>query len=290
MVRWRGRRGSDNVEDRRGASAAGGAGLILLLLRLVFSRFGIGGVVVLVGGFFALRAVGIDPLALLQGQPATGPSVARGQDDESAQFVRVVLAETETVWTEKFAERGARYAPPILVLFSGQVNSACGMASAASGPFYCPADRKVYLDTSFFSELSARFGAPGDFAAAYVIAHEVGHHVQTLAGVADQVRRAQARADEAERNALQVRMELQADCYAGLWAKGAARMTDFIEQGDIEEGLRAASAIGDDALQRQAGRTVRPESFTHGSSEQRVAWFSRGYESGAVEACDSFAN
>lgn len=290
MVRWRGRRGSDNVEDRRGASAAGGAGLILLLLRLVFSRFGIGGVVVLVGGFFALRAVGIDPLALLQGQPATGPSVARGQDDESAQFVRVVLAETETVWTERFAERGARYAPPILVLFSGQVNSACGMASAASGPFYCPADRKVYLDTSFFSELSARFGAPGDFAAAYVIAHEVGHHVQTLAGVADQVRRAQARADEAERNALQVRMELQADCYAGLWAKGAARMTDFIEQGDIEEGLRAASAIGDDALQRQAGRTVRPESFTHGSSEQRVAWFSRGYESGAVEACDSFAN
>lgn len=290
MVRWRGRRGSDNVEDRRGASAAGGAGLILLLLRLVFSRFGIGGVVVLVGGFFALRAVGIDPLALLQGQPATGPSVARGQDDESAQFVRVVLAETETVWTEKFAERGARYAPPILVLFSGQVNSACGMASAASGPFYCPADRKVYLDTSFFSELSARFGAPGDFAAAYVIAHEVGHHVQTLAGVADQVRRAQARADEAERNALQVRMELQADCYAGLWAKGAARMTDFIEQGDIEEGLRAASAIGDDALQRQAGRTIRPESFTHGSSEQRVSWFSRGYESGAVEACDSFAN
>lgn len=290
MVRWRGRRGSDNVEDRRGASAAGGAGLILLLLRLVFSRFGIGGVVVLVGGFFALRAVGIDPLALLQGQPATGPSVARGQDDESAQFVRVVLAETETVWTEKFAERGARYAPPILVLFSGQVNSACGMASAASGPFYCPADRKVYLDTSFFSELSARFGAPGDFAAAYVIAHEVGHHVQTLAGVADQVRRAQARADEAERNALQVRMELQADCYAGLWAKGAARMTDFIEQGDIEEGLRAASAIGDDALQRQAGRTVRPESFTHGSSAQRVSWFSRGYESGAVEACDSFAN
>lgn len=290
MVRWRGRRGSDNVEDRRGASAAGGAWLILLLLRLVFSRFGIGGVVVLVGGFFALRAVGIDPLALLQGQPATGPSVARGQDDESAQFVRVVLAETETVWTEKFAERGARYAPPILVLFSGQVNSACGMASAASGPFYCPADRKVYLDTSFFSELSARFGAPGDFAAAYVIAHEVGHHVQTLAGVADQVRRAQARADEAERNALQVRMELQADCYAGLWAKGAARMTDFIEQGDIEEGLRAASAIGDDALQRQAGRTIRPESFTHGSSEQRVSWFSRGYESGAVEACDSFAN
>lgn len=290
MVRWRGRRGSDNVEDRRGATAAGGAGLIMLLLRLVFSRFGIGGVVVLVGGFFALRAVGIDPLALLQGQPATGPSVARGQDDESAQFVRVVLAETETVWTEKFAERGARYAPPILVLFSGQVNSACGMASAASGPFYCPADRKVYLDTSFFSELSARFGAPGDFAAAYVIAHEVGHHVQTLAGVADQVRRAQARADEAERNALQVRMELQADCYAGLWAKGAARMTDFIEQGDIEEGLRAASAIGDDALQRQAGRTVRPESFTHGSSAQRVSWFSRGYESGAVEACDSFAN
>lgn len=290
MVRWRGRRGSDNVEDRRGATAAGGAGLILLLLRLVFSRFGIGGVVVLVGGFFALRAVGIDPLALLQGQPATGPSVARGQDDESAQFVRVVLAETETVWTEKFAERGARYAPPILVLFSGQVNSACGMASAASGPFYCPADRKVYLDTSFFSELSARFGAPGDFAAAYVIAHEVGHHVQTLAGVADQVRRAQARADEAERNALQVRMELQADCYAGLWAKGAARMTDFIEQGDIEEGLRAASAIGDDALQRQAGRTVRPESFTHGSSAQRVSWFSRGYESGAVEACDSFPN
>ncbi|MBY0422560.1 MAG: neutral zinc metallopeptidase [Parvularculaceae bacterium] len=285
MVKWREWRKSDNVEDRRGAAAAGGLGLVLLLLRFVFSRWGLGGVAVLVAGYFALTAVGINPLSLLQGGPArSAPTSA--EDQAAAEFVARTLGETEDVWTQKFQELGRRYEPPRLVMFTGQVNSACGMASAASGPFYCPADRQVYLDTSFFNELSQRFGAPGDFAATYVIAHEVGHHVQNLLGIADQVRQAQSAAtSEAEGNALQVRMELQADCYAGVWAHATSRS---LEPGDIEEGLRAAAAIGDDTLQRQAGRTVRPESFTHGSSQQRVEWFSRGYRSGAPADCDTF--
>lgn len=287
MVKWREARRSKNVEDRRGAGAvAGGAGLILLIIRFVFSRFGIGGVVALALGYFALQAAGINPLALLQGGPAAKTGQQAAGDDTASQFVSSILGETEDFWTQKFADRGARYEPPVLVLFSGQVNSACGFASAASGPFYCPGDRKVYLDTSFFTELERRFGAPGDFAAAYVIAHEVGHHVQTLLGVSDQVRQAQAAAGQTQSNGLQVRMELQADCFAGLWANSARRL---LEDGDIEEGLKAASAIGDDTLQRQSGRTVRPESFTHGSSEQRVEWFTRGFRSGDLEACDTFA-
>lgn len=288
MVKWRDARKSENVEDGRGAAVAGGGiGLILLLLRFVMSRWGLGGVAALVVGYFALTAVGIDPVRLLQGGGAPGPRTA-AQDDVASEFVSRILGETEDVWTAKFRERNASYQPPKLYLFARKVQSACGFATAAAGPFYCPADRKVYLDTAFFGELSRQFGAPGDFAAAYVVAHEVGHHVQTLLGISDRVRQAQSAASsEAEGNALQVRMELQADCFAGVWANSAERL---LEPGDIEEGLKAASAIGDDTLQRQAGRTVRPESFTHGSSEQRVGWFTRGFKGGRFEDCDTFAS
>ena len=292
MVKWRGRRGSENVEDRRGGGGVGMAGLsglAILLIRFVFSRFGIGGIVVLVGGFFALRAVGVDPVALLSGQPATGGTAQlSAADQEAGEFVSVILAETEVVWTRRFREAGLEYPKPKLVIFSGQTQSACGFASAAVGPFYCPADQDVYLDTSFFNELSRRFGAPGDFAAAYVIAHEVGHHIQTVTGVSEKVRRLQARSSKTEQNALQVRMELQADCYAGIWAHDADRTAGILEPGDIEEGLRAAAAIGDDTLQRNAGRRVQPESFTHGSSEQRVEWFTIGYRYGDTDRCDTF--
>ena len=286
MVKWRDREGSKNVEDRRGAvGAAGLSGLAILIIRFVFGRFGIGGVVVLVGGCFALRAVGVDPLALLSGQPATGGGQLTAQDEEAGQFSSVILRETERTWNARFSDAGSRYQPPRMVLFSSQTQSGCGFASSATGPFYCPADQTVYLDTNFFAQLSQRFGAPGDFAAAYVIAHEVGHHVQTITGISEQVRRAQARASQVEQNALQVRMELQADCYAGVWAHDSRNL---LEAGDIEEGLRAASAIGDDALQRQAGREVKQENFTHGSSEQRVRWFTQGYRNGSVDACDTF--
>ncbi|MGD9801330.1 MAG: neutral zinc metallopeptidase [Parvularculaceae bacterium] len=289
MVKWRGREGSKNVEDRRGAAAAGLSGLAILLLRFVFSRFGIGGIVVLVGGFFALKAIGVDPLALLAGQPA-GPAQVSAEDQEAYDFSSVILAETEKTWTDIFAASGERYSPPVLVVYTGQVQTGCGNGSAAAGPFYCPLDQKVYLDTSFFSELSQRFGASGDFAAAYVIAHEVGHHVQTITGMSEQVRNAQSRVGREEQNHLQVMMELQADCYAGVWANHADKYSGLLEDGDIEEGLRAASAIGDDTLQRNAGRRVTPESFTHGSSDQRVRWFTAGYRSGSVGACDTFSS
>lgn len=289
MVKWRGREGSRNVEDRRGASAAGMGGLAILLIRFIFSRFGLGGIVVLVGAFFALRAVGIDPLALLAGQPAQGPREVSAEDQEAYDFSSVVLAETEAVWTRIFSERGAQYSPPVLVVYTGQTQTACGFGSAAAGPFYCPLDQKVYLDTSFFRELSNRFGAPGDFAAAYVIAHEVGHHVQTLSGISDKVRNAQSRAGQSEQNQLQVMMELQADCYAGIWANNADKYSGILDDGDIEEGLQAAAQIGDDTLQKNAGRRVTPESFTHGSSVQRMRWFKTGYSTGSLEACDTFS-
>ncbi len=289
MVKWRGRRQSRNVEDRRGAAAAGGAGMILMLLRFIVGRFGIRGVIILAVVGAGLYMAGVNPLALLQGQPA-GQQAAEPIDDETSQFVRVVLAETEDVWSRLFAAAGGDYPEPTLVMFSGSVSSACGYASAAAGPFYCPADQKLYLDASFFSELAQRFGAPGDFAAAYVIAHEVGHHVQTVTGTSREVRSAQQRAQgEGEANALQVRMELQADCYAGVWAHHADRTSNLLDEGDIEEGLAAAAAIGDDTLQRNAGRRVTPESFTHGTSAQRQHWFSKGYRSGDVAACDTFS-
>lgn len=200
----------------------------------------------------------------------------------------MVLADTEETWGQIFSAAGRSYEQPALVLFSGAVESACGFAQAAVGPFYCPADHKVYIDLSFYQELQSRFGAPGDFAQAYVVAHEVGHHVQTLLGIAEKNMAARQRTSETAANALSVRQELQADCFAGIWAHNADRLRQLLEQGDIEEGLNAASAIGDDRLQKQSRGTVSPESFTHGSSEQRVRWFKRGYESGSVPSCDTF--
>ncbi len=288
MVKWQGRRQSTNVEDRRGAAAAGGAGIAVMLLRLIIGRFGIRGLLVVGVVGVGLYMAGVNPMRLLDGG---GPSTAQSGpvDDETSQFVRAVLAETEDVWSQTFSNAGSDYPEPTLVMFSGSVASGCGHASAASGPFYCPADQKLYLDASFFQELAQRFGAPGDFAAAYVIAHEVGHHIQTVTGISKQVRTAQQRAQgESAQNALQVRMELQADCYAGVWAHHAARYRDFLDDGDIEEGLRAAAAIGDDTLQRNAGRRVTPESFTHGTSAQRQRWFTLGYRGGDVGDCDTF--
>lgn len=288
MVKWRGRRQSTNVEDARGAATVAGGGLVIMLLRLIVGRFGIRGIVILVAGFFALTAMGVNPMALLSGQTGGVPSGQQTtSNDDDYKFVAVILAETEETWGRVFQNSGQQYRPPVLKLFSGKTNSACGFATSASGPFYCPADQKVYLDTSFFSELSQRLGAPGDFAGAYVIAHEVGHHIQTITGISAQVREAQSRSNKVEQNALQVRMELQADCYAGIWAHDANRV-NILEAGDIEEGLRAARAIGDDTLQRQAGRKVQPHTFTHGSSEQRMRWFQIGYASGDVNQCDTF--
>jgi len=217
------------------------------------------------------------------GEQPAGPPI----DDEASKFLKVVLADTEEVWATLFQEQGKRYEPATLVLFTGATQSACGVGQAAMGPFYCPADRQVYLDTSFFQELDQRFGAPGDFAQAYVVAHEVGHHIQTLTGVSARVTAAQQRASTTEANALSVRQELQADCYSGVWGHYAARR-GLVETNDVEEGLRAAAAIGDDRLQRESRGRVSPESFTHGSSAQRVEWFRRGLEGGRMDACDTF--
>ncbi|WP_428410671.1 KPN_02809 family neutral zinc metallopeptidase [Hyphococcus sp.] len=287
-MKWQGRRQSRNVEDRRGAAAAGGAGILLMLLRLIIGRFGIRGLLIVGVIGVGLYMAGVNPVALLQGGPASTQS-AEPIDDATSQFVRVILAETEDVWSQLFEASGADYPEPTLVMFSGSVNSACGYASAAVGPFYCPADRKLYLDASFFEEMRQRFNVPGDFPAAYVIAHEIGHHIQTVTGISDQVRSAQQRArGESEANAYQVMMELQADCYAGVWAHYADRTSGFLDDGDIEEGLAAAAAIGDDTLQRNAGRRVTPESFTHGTSEQRKRWFTQGYRNGDMDGCDTF--
>jgi len=278
-LRWRGRKQSANVEDRRGTRAApklagGGLGLLLLV-----------GV-----GLF----LGVDPSTLMQvvetQQQTIAPAAGGALEDEQAQFVAVVLADTEDTWTEIFASAGRQYRRPTLVLFSGAVQSACGFAQAAMGPFYCPADQKVYIDLSFYTDLRNRFQAPGDFAQAYVIAHEVGHHVQTLLGISEKVQRQKSGLSDAAANQLSVRLELQADCLAGIWAHDADRTRDLLEQGDIEEGLNAASAIGDDRLQKQSRGYVTPESFTHGSSEQRVRWFERGYASGNMNRCDTFAS
>lgn len=278
-MRWRGRRGSSNIEDRRGIrfGRAGGIGIGTIVLALLAIYFG------------------QDPSVVLQGvQPSTptAEQVPYEESPEEAQlreFVSVVLADTEQTWGEIFDAAGRTYREPTLVLFSGAVESACGFAQAAVGPFYCPSDHKVYIDLSFYQELQSRFGAPGDFAQAYVVAHEVGHHVQTLLGISERTLAARQRASETQANALSVRQELQADCFAGIWAHNADRSRQLLEQGDIEEGLNAASAIGDDRLQKQSRGYVAPESFTHGSSEQRVRWFKRGFESGDVQTCDTFA-
>jgi predicted metalloprotease len=250
---------------------------------------GIGGLVLLL---LVSALTGTNPIDLLntaeRGEGgAVGTSGVRN-DDPQAQFVSVVLADTEETWGQIFAERGTTYTPPVLVLFTDATQSACGVGQAAMGPFYCPPDRKVYLDLSFFHDLDQRFGAPGDFAQAYVIAHEVGHHVQTLLGVSQRMASMRARANAPEANALSVRQELQADCFAGVWGHYAA-CRDLLDPGDAEEGLRAAAAIGDDRLQRQSQGRVAPESFTHGTSEQRVRWLRRGLTAGRVDACDTFS-
>ena len=277
-MRWRGRRRSTNVEDQRGARApkllGGGVGTI---------------VIVLVALYF-----GIDPRPLLQmadsGTPtAPRPAAEALANDPLADMVHVVLADTEDVWTEIFAEQGRRYEPPGLVLFTGATQSACGLGQAAMGPFYCPADRKAYIDLSFYEQMRTQFSAPGDFAQAYVIAHEIGHHVQNVLGISGKVHRLKQQVDTAEANALSVRLELQADCLAGVWAIRADRASDILEAGDIEEALNAASAIGDDTLQRRSRGTVVPESFTHGTSEQRQRWFRKGLGSGDPDTCDTFS-
>jgi hypothetical protein len=272
----------------------------LIILGLMFF-FGVDPRVIMTGGSPGGGEATYPDIRLPQERPDTtnfpvpdepqGPPVRRPQttsEDDLKQFVAVVLGDTEDVWRDLFARYGARYNDPKLVLFSGGVRSACGLGMAQMGPFYCPIDEKVYIDLDFYEDLKNRFKAPGDFAQAYVIAHEIGHHVQNLLGIAEQVEGLRRRLDETEANALQVRMELQADCFAGIWANRAEESRDIIEPGDIEEALRAASAIGDDRIQRQTQGYVVPDAFTHGSSEQRVRWFTRGYESGKLEVCDTF--
>ena len=277
-MQWRGRRESTNVEDRRGIGIRGGAGI------------GCGGLVIIL---ILAYLTGVNPIQLLNevGQSPqidSGQAPSAGQNDEMSQFVRVVLADTEETWNRIFAEGGQSYQQPRLVLFTDQVASACGMSSSAVGPFYCPADQKVYLDLSFFDTLHRRFGAPGDFAQAYVIAHEVGHHVQYLMGIADEVHQRQQQAGEREANELSVRMELQADCFAGVWGATANRERQLLDPGDLEEGLRAAAAIGDDVIQKRSQGYTVPETWTHGSAEMRVEWFRRGFQSGNPSACNAF--
>jgi predicted metalloprotease len=247
------------------------------------------GVVVVFGG----KMMGIDLMPMLLGGGGTAvtgqPYELTPAEKEMGEFVSVVLADTEDTWKTIFREQGGVYQEPTLVLFTGRVNSACGMASAAVGPFYCPGDQQLYVDLSFFHDLSQRHGAPGDFAQAYVIAHEVGHHVQTLLGISDQVRQAGRGKSKAQVNALSVKQELQADCFAGLWGHAANIDRQLLDPGDLEEALTAATAIGDDRLQREAGRSVVPDSFTHGTSAQRVKWFRKGFESGDIAVCDTFS-
>jgi predicted metalloprotease len=308
-MRWQLGRRSTNIEDRRGAGGGfrmggrspfgGGGPRIRVPLGLPRGRGarggGLGGLVI-VGVVLIALFLGVDPRLLFDGgsgvpvqqQDRSGPVTGSPQEEELKAFVAVVLGDTEDTWRALFAEMGEQYADPTLVLFDNQVQSACGFGVAATGPFYCPGDQKVYLDMSFFDELAQRFGAPGDFAQAYVIAHEVGHHVQTLLGVSQQVSDFRRGASEVEANRASVMLELQADCLAGVWAHTANRERQLLEPGDVEEGLRAASAIGDDRLQRQARGYVNPDSFTHGSAEQRVRWFRRGFDSGDPGACDTF--
>jgi len=276
---WQGRRQSSNVEDVR---RSGGKGLAI--------GGGIGGIIFVV----AFLLLGGDPQVLMESAPPGQVSPQAQVDpnappDELSRFVAVVLADTEDAWNEIFRKMGRKYEEPKLVLFAGQTRSGCGHASGASGPFYCPQDGRVYIDLSFYRMLQERFGAPGDFAQAYVIAHEVGHHVQNLLGISGQVQAARGRVSEAEYNQLSVRLELQADFFAGVWAHHADRAKGVVESGDIEEALRAASAIGDDNLQRRTKGRVVPDSFTHGSSEQRVRWFRKGYETGDIRQGDTFS-
>jgi predicted metalloprotease len=277
-MKWKGRRQSENVEDRRSARGpvVAGGGILGLILVVV---------VIVLGG---------DPRAVLQLLQGNAPVEQQGQErvdpaeDELAQFVSVVLADTEDVWTQLFRQSGKSYVKPKLVIFRGKVQSACGFQSAATGPFYCPGDQHVYIDLSFYDEMKSRLGAPGDFAQAYVIAHEVGHHVQKLLGTSDKVHNLQRRSNKEEANRLSVRLELQADFFAGVWAHHAEQNWKILESGDIEEALNAATAIGDDRLQMESRGVIVPESFTHGTSEQRARWFMRGFRAGDMNQGDTF--
>jgi predicted metalloprotease len=298
-MKWIGRRQSENIEDRRGQSGAGlpggGLGFPRIGGRIPIGRAGGGGGIGIIGILIILAIAwftGINPLALL----GEGPLAPTGQQtgeigapsDESGKFVAAVLADTEDTFTEIFQKNGGTYRLPTLVLFTGATSSACGFASAASGPFYCPGDQKLYIDLAFYRELREQFEAPGDFAQAYVIAHEVGHHIQNLLGILPKVQQQRQQLGEAESNQLSIRTELQADCFAGVWAHEADRK-GILEVGDIDEALNAAAQIGDDAIQRRTQGYVVPESFNHGTSEQRSRWFRRGYADGDMDACDTFS-
>ena len=284
-MKWEGNRESDNVEDERGSGGDGGG-------------FGFGGRSIGIGtivlALIGSAVFGVNPLTvlnLLSGgggtlQPARERTVPA--NDKQTRFVKTVLADTEDVWTKLFSERGSTYVKPKLRLFEGATETGCGRGDTATGPFYCPADQKVYIDLSFYRLMQERFGVTGEFAQAYVIAHEVGHHVQKLLGISDKVQRAREGGSERQANALSVRLELQADCFAGVWAFHGNQARGILETGDVETALKAATAIGDDALQRQSQGRVVPDSFTHGSSEQRVRWFSKGLQSGQVEQCNTF--
>jgi hypothetical protein len=285
-MRWRGNRESENIEDRRGGSGGGGGG------------FGLGGKSIGIGGVIIALIVswvfGINPSTVLNlmgggapDQQQTGSPTSKPQD-EAGKFVSVVLADTEDTWSALFKQQGQTYQAPHLVLFEKATGTACGTGQSATGPFYCPLDRKVYLDLSFFQELEKRYGVNGEFAQAYVVAHEIGHHVQKLTGVSDKVQEARQHGSSTMNNAMSVRLELQADCYAGVWANHANRSRQILEQGDVEAALKAASAIGDDAIQAKTQGQVVPDSFTHGSSQQRVRWFRTGLESGSIEQCNTF--
>ena len=284
-MRWRNTKESQNVEDYRGRNTGGGGGGGGM-------KFGLGGLVVLAVAYFA----GVDPrliMGLLSaggGQaPTTEAPVAAGSpDDEAGQFVAHVLGDTEETWSAIFAQAGREYETPHLALFDDGINTGCGQATSAAGPFYCPPDHKVYIDLAFFRQLETEFAAQGDFAKAYVIAHEVGHHVQTLLGTSDKVRAAQQRGSEADVNALSVKLELQADCFAGIWANHADQASQVVENGDIDEALNAASAVGDDTIQKRVQGHVNQESFTHGSGAERQQWFRKGFASGSVQDCNTF--
>ena len=289
-MKWEGNRESENVEDRRGAGGGGGGGM------LGGRSIGVGTIVIaLLGGWL----FGINPLTILSvlsgdgsapsAQVQQAPGDNGGVDDPMKKFVKTMLADTEDVWRDVFAKGGGTYRDPKLVLFRGATPTACGQEQAAMGPFYCPADQTVYIDLGFYETLKTRLGAPGDFAQAYVIAHEVGHHVQNLLGISNKVEQKRGQVSQAEYNALSVRLELQADCFAGVWAYHANNARQLLEQGDVEEAINAAARIGDDALQGSSGRAVVPESFTHGTSAQRQRWFANGLKNGTVKGCDTFS-
>jgi uncharacterized protein len=304
-MRWRENRKSSNVEDQRNMSASGqgdsggGNSSMLRVLPIIFKLLGFKGTIILVVcvGAYSYFTGNMDNMLGILGfhqrtatRMSSAPLRETAAEKELADFVSVILADTEDTWTALFRKKGRTYKEPHLVLFRGSVKSACGMAQAATGPFYCPSDQKVYIDLGFYDQLKNRFKAPGDFAQAYVIAHEVGHHVQNLVGISRKVHEAQNKLSKADSNKLSVRQELQADCFAGVWANHADRARKLLEEGDVEEGLTAASAIGDDTLQKQAKGYVSPDSFTHGSSAQRVKWFKIGLGTGEMDNCNTFKN